>query len=122
MGNKIKNFFELDAWKEAHKLVLVVYEVTNNFPSKEVYVLTAQMLRAVISVTSNIAGGFGRAGLKEKIQFYSMAKASLTELQNQLIICKDLGYLSKKRFDEIWNQSVAVHKLINGLIRSLKKI
>ncbi|MFV1916866.1 MAG: four helix bundle protein [Patescibacteria group bacterium] len=122
MGKKITNFFELDAWREAHKLVLAVYAITNSFPRKETYVLTAQMLRAVISITSNIAEGFGRRGLKEKIQFYSIAKASLTELQNQLIICRDLGYCTKKKFNEVWSQSVTAHKLINGLIRSLKKI
>ena len=121
MGKKITNFFELNTWREGHKLVLTIYAITNNFPSKETYVLTAQMLRAAISITSNIAEGFGRQGLKEKIQFYSMAKASLSELQNQLIICRDLDYVTNKKFNEMWNQSVTVHKLINGLIRSLKK-
>ena len=78
------------------------------------------MLRAVISITSNIAEGFGRQGLKEKIQLYSMAKASLTELQNQLLICKDVGYLTKQKYELVWNQTVIVHKMLNALIKSLR--
>ena len=68
------------------------------------------MLRAVVSITSNIAEGFGRRNLKEKIQFYAISKASLTELQNQVIICKDVNYLSIKDSKEIWKQTVVVHK------------
>lgn len=118
--NKINSFYDLNTWKEAHKLVLSVYKLVNNLPDKEKYVLGNQMLRAVVSITSNIAEGFGRRGLKEKIQFYTMAKASLTELQNQLIICRDVGYLKNSEFKTIWDQSVIVHKMINALITSLK--
>lgn len=121
MARKIKNFTELNAWKEGHKLVLSVYKATDSFPKKETYILVSQMLRSSISVTSNLAEGFGRRNLKEKIQFYSMAQASLTELQNQLLISKDVGYVSSKRFTDIWDQSVVVHKLITGLIKSLKR-
>lgn len=121
MGTKIKNFTELNAWKEAHKLVLFVYNAVKKFPSNEQFVLTSQILRAVISVTSNIAEGFGRQGLKEKIQFYYLAQSSLTEVQNQLLITKDVKYLSGIELDKLWNQSIIVHKLIGGLIKSLKR-
>ncbi len=121
MENKIKDFTELNAWKEGHKLVLMIYKITDKFPSKEMFVLTSQLLRAVISITSNLAEGFGRRNLKEKIQFYFMAEASLTEAQNQLLIAKDVGYLEDEKFTEIWRQTVTVYKLISGLIRSLKK-
>ena len=67
---KIRNFTDLIAWQEAHKLVLLTYKITNNFPQKEIYALTSQMRRAVISVTSNIAEGFSRKSSKEKIQFF----------------------------------------------------
>jgi len=72
------------------------------------------MLRAVISVTSNLAEGFSRRGLKEKIQFYSMSLASLTELQNQIIIAKDVGYIKKFQFENLWDQTIIVHKLVTG--------
>ena len=122
MEEKIRNFTELNAWKEGHKLVLLVYRIVNTFPSKEQFVLTSQILRAVISITSNVAEGFGRKGLKEKIQFYYMAQASLTEVQNQLIIARDVGYIKGGDFQNIWEQGVLTQKLINGLIRSIKSL
>ncbi len=118
---KIKNFTDLEAWKEAHKLVLVVYKLVEKFPSRERFVLSSQMLRSSISVTSNLAEGFGRQGIKEKIRFYYLAKGSLTELQNQLIIARDVKYVSDKIFDFVLEQSVLVQKLVSGLIRSLRK-
>lgn len=118
---KIKSFTNLDAWKEAHKLVLSIYKITKDFPAEEKFGLVNQMRRAAISITSNIAEGFSRQSLKEKIQFYSMAKASNTELQNQLLIAKDVGYLNKENFGRLIEQFVRVNKLISGLIRYCKK-
>jgi len=117
----INNFTDLNAWKEGHKLVLMIYKVVNSFPNKETYILSSQMLRSIISVTSNIAEGFGRRGLKEKVQFYYMAKASLTELQNQLIISRDIHYIDSKQYSELESQTVVVHKLLSGLISSIIK-
>lgn len=122
MGKKIKSFIDLDAWKEAHKLVLVIYELTEEFPEREIFALVAQMRRAVVSITSNIAEGFSRRSYKEKIRFYSMAQGSLTELQNQLLVARDVGYISKRKFSTIFSQTVRVHKIINGLIRKSKAI
>jgi len=76
------------------------------------------MRRCAVSISSNIAEGFSRQTKKEKLQFYFIAKGSLTELQNQLLVAKDVGYLDKKIFSEIAKQTVVVHKLINGLINS----
>ncbi len=121
-SKKIKNFTDLIAWQEAQKLILRIYKITKNFPREERYSLTDQIRRAAISVTSNIAEGFSRNSYKEKIYFYSIAQGSLTELQNQLILSKDLGYLSNSDFDEIFAHSVSTHKLINGLIKGARKI
>ncbi len=112
---------DLEAWKEGHRLVLAIYETTKDFPKEEKYSLVDQMRRAVISITSNIAEGFSRQSLKEKIQFYSMARGSNTELQNQLLIAKDLNYLDKEKFNQIANQTIKVSKLLNGLIKYCKK-
>jgi len=96
--NKIRKFTDLHAWQEGHKLVLMVYKNTENFPNKERYGITDQMRRAVVSLTSNIAEGFSRRSSKEKNRFYCMAQASLVELQNQLIISKDVNYLTESDF------------------------
>lgn len=120
-NTKIVIFTDLVAWKESHKLVLQVYKTVNKFPNKEKYALSDQMRRAIMSVSSNIAEGFTRQGIKEKIQFYLMANASLTEIQNQLIIARDVKYISVKESEILLNQSVLVHKLISGLIKGIKK-
>lgn len=117
-SSKIKSFTDLNTWKEAHKLVLVVYKITKNFPKEELFGLISQMRRAAVSITSNIAEGFSRQSYKEKIQFYSMAQGSNTELQNQLLIARDIGYLKELEFTKTANQSVTVHKLLNGLIKA----
>jgi four helix bundle protein len=117
---KIVTFSDLYVWKEGHKLVLMVYEITKSFPSNEKFALVDQMCRAVVSITSNIAEGFSRQGIKEKIQFYLMAKGSLTEIQNQLYIARDVKYISTEKFNDIWAQTIVVHKLITGLIKSVR--
>jgi len=118
----IKNFTDLNTWKEAHKLVLLIYKTTKIFPKFETYALIDQILRAVVSITSNIAEGFGRQGIKEKIQFYYLAQSSLSEVQNQLIIARDVNYLSENEFKSIWDQTIIVHKMLTGLIKSLKNL
>ena len=98
----IRNFTDLEAWKKGHMLVLLIYKVTTSFPRSEMYGMISQMRRCVVSVTSNVAEGFGRKSYKEKIRFYSIALGSVTELQNQLIIAKDLKYISDKKFNNIY--------------------
>lgn len=117
---KIISFKDLHAWQEGHKLVLVIYKITAEFPKSESYSLIDQMRRSAVSVTSNIAEGFSRSSKKEKIQFYYMALGSLTELQNQLLISKDLSYLDNTKFNTIEDQTITVHKLLNGLIKSIR--
>ncbi len=80
------------------------------------------MRRCSVSITSNIAEGFSRQSYKEKIQFYSISLGSVTELQNQLLISRDIGFISKDKFKEIANQTVIVNKIINGLIKKSKTI
>ena len=121
-AEKIKSFTDLNAWREAHKLVLMIYKNTKDFPREELFGITNQMRRAAVSITSGIAEGFSRQSYREKVQFYSIAQGSNTELQNQLLIAKDEGYLAKTDFDNIANQSVRVHKLLNGLIKKSKSI
>ena len=117
---KIRSFTDLHAWQEGHKLVLVIYKITKTFPVDERFSLTNQMQRCVISITSNIAEGFSRRGKKEKTQFLYMALGSVTELQNQLLVARDLKYIDNQTFHEIAEQTITVGKLVNGLIKSAK--
>jgi len=103
-------------------LVLLVYGATKTWPSDEKFGLTNQIQRAAVSITSNVAEGFSRSSHKEKTQFYRTALGSLTEVQNQLLISRDLKYVDNKTFNEIALQTVVVSKLINGLIKSVKSL
>jgi len=119
-SQKIKSFTDLNAWKESHQLVILVYKVTKNFPLKETYSLVDQMRRSATSITSNIAEGFGRQTYKEKIQFYYLAQGSLTELKNQILIAKDVGYLETPDLKKLATQANVAHQLLQGLISKSK--
>ena len=117
---KIQTFTDLTSWQEAHKLVVLVYKTTKQFPKDEMFGLVSQMRRAVISVTSNISEGFGRQGYKEKIQFYYLAQGSLTELKNQFFAARDIGYLCSEDFTALMKQADTAHRLLQGLITKSK--
>lgn len=122
MENKIKSFTDLIAWKEAHKLVILVYAMSSSFPKEEIFGLTSQLRRSAVSVSSNIAEGFSRNSSKDKLQFYCISQGSLTELQDQLLIARDINYISSKIFNELAEESIIVNKLINGLIKKMKSL
>jgi four helix bundle protein len=117
---KIKNFKDLQVWQEGHKLVLLVYKMTKIFPKEELFGLTSQLRRAAVSITSNIAEGFSRDSYKEKTRFYSMAHGSLTEVENQIMIAFDIGYLNKLDFKETTEQLDIVHRLLNAFIKKTR--
>ena len=116
----IKSFTDLNAWKEAHNLVLEIYTITKKFPKEELFSLVSQLRRAVVSITSNIAEGFSRATDKDKCHFYIMALGSLTEVQNQIIISRDLKYITTEEFDKLDQQIIIASKILNGLIKSTR--
>lgn len=119
-SKKIQTFTDLNAWREGHKLVLMIYKETKLFPKEELFGLVSQMRRAAVSITSNIAEGFSRQSYKEKIQFYFVAQGSITEIQNQLLIARDVELIPVDRFKKIADQSVEAHKVLSGLIKSSK--
>lgn len=117
---KIQSFTDLNAWKKGHVLVLMIYKITKNFLKEELYGLTDQIRRAAVSITSNIAEGFSRTSYKEKTQFYATAMGSLTEVQSQLMIAKDIGYVPEEAFTEIMDQATTVSNILGGLIKNSK--
>lgn len=119
-NEKIKSFTDLFAWQERHKLAVMVYQITKSFPKEELFGLTNQMRRASVSITSNIAEGFGRQTYKEKTQFYYQAQGSLIELKNQLLLAKDVGYLKENDFNALANQANIAHQLLQGLLQKTK--
>ncbi len=116
---RIVCFEQLQAWQEAHKLVLMVYRATKDFPGEERFGLVSQMRRAAVSVPANIAEGFKRRGVQEKMRFYNISEGSLEELKYYFILSKDLGYVSS---NADWAaQSETVGRLLNGLIANTER-
>lgn len=116
--DKINNFYELEAWKKGHLLVLEIYQITDNFPKNEMYGIISQIRRAASSITANIAEGFARYHFKDKIRFYYNSRGSAAEVQNFLFLAKDLNHIDEERFEKLEEKINEVGKLINGLIRS----
>jgi len=116
----LKSFQELIVWQKAHCLTLKIYQLSKEFPKEEIFTLTSQIRRASISVESNIAEGFSRRSSKESKRFYYMANASLEETKCQLLIAKDLKYLSERELQEVYNIAEEVGKLLNSWIKSQK--
>ncbi|MCS7282776.1 MAG: four helix bundle protein [Anaerolineae bacterium] len=116
---KIESFQQLDAWREAHRLVIMVYKATERFPDTERFGLVTQMRRAAVSIPANIAEGFKRRSVRDKIHFYNIAEGSLEELKYYCILSRDLGYLSSK--DDLLAQMEMVGKILNGLIASTER-
>ena len=114
---KITSYQDLQVWQEGRKLSSLIYKVTEKFPSSEQFGITNQMRRAAVSVTSNIAEGFSRRSYADKKHFYAMSHGSLTEVQNQLIITRDIGFISGIDFKEAYDLTVQAHKLLTGLIK-----
>lgn len=108
-------FEKLNAWQEARKLVLNVYQLLEKFPKTENYALCDQLRRAVVSVPSNIAEGMGRLAIKEQIHFLEIAYASLMEVYCQLQIAVDLGYITPEDLQIVKRKIFTTSKLISGL-------
>lgn len=115
-----KSYYNLDVWKKARLLVSAVYELLKSFPDYEKYALTNQIRRSAISVPSNIAEGIGRQYDKEKIQFLFMARGSLYELETQLFLSLDQGYIEHDQLDVVLEKITDSKKLIHGYINYIK--
>lgn len=119
--SQIHSFRNLIAWQKGHQLVLSVHSIIQMFPKNEKFALSDQLWRATVSITSNIAEGFRRETSKDKAHFYIMAISSLSEVQNQLLIARDVGYIKSDIFVPVSHLSVEVSKLLQGLIQSTKR-
>ena len=113
-----RGHYKLDAWKVSRQLVVAIYRLTQRFPKEELFGLSAQMRRAAVSIPSNIAEGAARTGGREFAQFLNIARGSLSELETQLLIAMDLGYVANN--DSIFSTVDRVSKLITGLHKSIR--
>jgi four helix bundle protein len=117
----IKNYRDLNAWQKAMDLVVLVYELTKEFPDDERFGLTSQLRRAAVSIPSNIAEGQGRDSDREFARFLSIAHGSLREAETQLLICERLEYIDSKRITAALERAAEVGRLITGLIKAIDR-
>jgi four helix bundle protein len=117
---RISQFEDIEAWKKGRELAKGIYTVTARGEFARDYGLKDQIRRAVVSVISNIAEGFSRQTDQEFVQFLHIAKGSTSEVQSQLYIAADLGYISQEEFTNLYNQADEVARLVTGFIKYLK--
>lgn len=116
-----KDFRELIIWQRAHELALTIYRITDTFPSNEQFGLANQMRRAAVSVSSNIAEGFERNTAKDFSHFLIIARGSLAEVTAQLLLAKDLAYLTPDECERTILSIKELHKMLNAFKQSLTK-
>ncbi len=115
------NFKELNSWKEAKDLSILIYKITSNFPSSEIYGITSQIKRAVISIPSNIAEGAGRNSNKDFSRFIAIALGSTFELETQLIIASELDFIENGTFKELVLKLNKIQKMLINFQKHLNK-
>ena len=118
---RIRDFTDLETWRIARQLRIEVYRACLGFPKNETFGLVSQFRRAAVSVTANIAEGFGRFSYQENIQFCRQSRGSVYELRDHFTTALDAGYLTKEQYSGLERRPVSVIKLINGYIRSTKE-
>jgi len=114
------NFYHLKIWQKAHQLTLDIYKITISFPRYELYGITSQLRRAVSSVPANIVEGYSRRSKKEFVQFLYQARGSLDETIYFLILSKDLGYITDKKFNSLIEPASELMKMLNSFITKIK--
>lgn len=117
---KVQSYKDLLVWQKAFELSLFIYRITKSFPKEEMYGLISQIRRCTISIPSNIAEGYARHRRLEYIQFLQIAFASGAELETQLLIAKELGYVSQTNFDKAYSLLQEIMKMLNVLISKIK--
>jgi len=117
---KIKSFKQLKIWQKWIEIVKEVYTLSNKFPKDELYGLTSQMRRSAVSIPSNVAEGFKRYHSKEYRQFLYVALGSAAELETQLIIAQELGFISEDKLSIISEKIEHLSRMISSLLNKLK--
>lgn len=119
--SEIKTYKDLLIWQKGIQIVKEIYLICNDFPKDELYGLQSQIKRSSVSIPSNIAEGWGRNYTKNYIQFLKYSRGSLLELETQIIIAKELNFISTEDFDKIQGLITEESKMLNAFIKSIIK-
>ena len=113
----MKNHKDLEVWKKSVAFVTEIYRISKSFPKEEIYGLTSQLRRAAVSIPSNIAEGAARQSNKDFERFLFISLGSISEVETQLIISKNLEYLNENEFETLQNKLIEMRKMLLGLIK-----
>lgn len=113
------NFKELIVWQKSVSFVTEIYKMTEKFPNNEIFGLTSQIRRASISVPSNISEGHSRRSSLDYLQFLKISRGSLAEVETQILISKNLGYISEEIYENFEEKITEISKMLNALITSI---
>ena len=116
----LKNYKELKVWQKSYQLCLEIYKATKTFPKNEGFDLTSQMRRSVLSIPSTIEEEYGRKTTPEYVRFLYIAYGSTCELETQLLLSGELGYLNKENLSELQRDIGEVERMLKALIKSLE--
>ncbi len=116
----MRDFKTLKVWQKAHRLTLAVYRETKGFPKDELYALTGQIRRASVSVPSNIAEGCGRGSDAEMARFFQIAMGSASEVEYQLLLARDLGFIASPIYVQLENDVTEIKRMLTGFIKKLR--
>lgn len=114
-----RGFENLIVWQMAHKFVLDVYRHSKGFPKEELFGLTSQYRRAAVSIAANIAEGYGKKGVNDKLRFYNIAEGSINECRYYIILSKDLEYVNKAQGDLLYSELSIVQKHLSSYSKAL---
>jgi four helix bundle protein len=117
----VQSYRELICWQKGIELITEIYSLTQKFPKEEIYGLTSQIRRAAVSIPSNIAEGQGRFSRGEFKQFLGHARGSVFELESQILIARNLGYISQEKAQCLLTRIAEVGRILNGLLKSLDR-
>ncbi|HUP50566.1 MAG TPA: four helix bundle protein [Thermoanaerobaculia bacterium] len=113
----MRSYRDLHVWQEARVLAREIYETTGSYPRAEMFGLVQQLRRAAVSIICNIAEGQGRWSRRDQVNFYFIARGSALEVETQLLISADLGYISPEAAQPLISRAQRIARMLNGLIR-----
>jgi len=114
------SFIDLRLWQEAHKFVLLVYKSTEIFPKGEMFGLTSQFRRAAVSIAANIAEGYPKKGVNDKLRFYNISQGSLEECRYYIILSFDLKYVDEEQRNQLREQLESTSHLLNNYCKTIR--
>lgn len=116
---KSKGFEDLIVWQSAHLFVLEVYKYTKRYPKDELFGLTSQYRRAAVSIAANIAEGYAKNGLSDKVRFYNISQGSINECRYYILLSKDLGYVTTEESTVLYDKLTHIQKMLHAYSQSI---